>query len=252
MKNLSQPRLACLCPTYKRPNFLASAAACFDRQTYPSYLRRLFILDDAGQHKDESTPTIRIYVHSKRYPSLPIKYNKLVELATDEWSPDAFVVWEDDDAFLPWHLQSIADAIALGGEYLISRTIHTTSHQPIGKTLIERSDGRFHSSWAFTADLLDRIGGYPDASRLDFDQQLGSMLRNEAGERTYYSHEQGPPPSYVYRWGNNIYHGSQRGEEGFKKLWDDLDNIPAPYIGRLVPNMDKETELIYKEHKYET
>jgi len=242
------PRLACLCPTYKRPNCLANAAACYVQQTYPAHLSRLFVLDDASQHADSpvSDDGIRCIVQSSRYTTLPAKFAALIDIATAEWNPDAFVIWEDDDVFLPWHLQSISDAIMSGGEYLTSRTVHSTYEQPMGGTVLEGADGRFHSSWAFTVDLLKRIGGYPNTARLDFDQQLGSALKAEAGTAHHYSYPRGPQPSYVYRWGNGIYHGSQRGEEGFQSLWDELSQLPAPYVGALVPKMDRETTLIHK------
>ena len=255
----NEPRLACLCPTYKRPNCVANVAACFLRQTYPVDLRRLFVLDDAGQYRGETKLTalgthkyagrIRVESYDSRYPTLPAKFDRLVELAKaepDGWQPDAFVVWEDDDVFLPWHLQSIADAILAGGQYLTSHTVHSTYEQPMGDTILEGADGRFHSSWAFTANLLNRVGGYPHTDRLDFDQQLGTALSSQGGGPHLYSYPQGPPPSYVYRWGNGIYHGSQQGEQGFRNLWSNLDQLPAPYVGTLEPNMDRETTLLYR------
>jgi len=236
-------RIACLCPTYKRPECLANVAECFSRQTYPEDLRRLFILDDANQHRSNPDfPSIQVTNTPSRLKSLPEKFNSLATLSQD-WEPDVFAIWEDDDVFLPWHLDSISNAVDRGGEYLISEEVWSTYQEPKGGMHLEGAAGRFHSSWAFTSDLFNRVGGYPDTSRLDFDQQMGFRLR-QVGTVEHYS-DNDVLPSYVYRWGNPTYHGSQAGEEGFQSLWDSLAGLPSPLVGPLQPRFDSETTLIY-------
>jgi hypothetical protein len=239
-------KLACLCPTFKRPDCLSNAVACFQSQIYPEDSCKLFILDDANQYGvgDWDFDNIHMVSTSFREPSLPHKFNKLSTMA-QKWKPDAFVIWEDDDVFLPWHLLSIDSALGRGGEYLVSQNVWSNYGEPRGRIHQEGAAGRFHSSWAFTTDLFNSIGGYPTTSRLDFDQQLGSSLR-KTGSTEFYSFEGGPSPSYVYRWGISTYNGSQQGEEGYQELWDKLGSSPAPFVEKLVPKMDRETEEIYR------
>ena len=244
-------KIACLCPTYKRPKCLANAVACFDAQNYSKNLCRLFILDDANQHSTKYIDTnsnIRVSSTARRYSSLPDKFNMLVEISArngGNWKPDIFVVWEDDDVFLPQHLSLISEAATRGGDYFESETVWSNYQEPMGQIHLEGAAGRFHSSWAFTSELYERVGGYPNTNRLDFDQQLGAKFRDN-GKRELYSWNGGPEPTYVYRWGNGIYHGSQQGEDGFAGLWDKIEKYPAPRIGELVPRFDPETALIYK------
>lgn len=241
-------KIACLCPTYKRPLQLANVAECFLRQDYPESQRRLFILDDASQHVfNFEFPSIRVKHAENRIPNLPLKFNLIAEWAGFEWQPDVMVVWEDDDVFLPWHLSSIAKAVEEGGEYLVSEEVWSTYNEPEGSIHLEGAAGRFHSSWAFTSELFHRVGGYPETSRLDFDQQMRNRLSQGAKSGlSFYSGPSGSlPPSYVYRWGNGVYHGSQAGEEGFADLWSHLETLPDPFQGPIQPRFDNETEIIY-------
>jgi hypothetical protein len=110
-------------------------------------------------------------------------------------------------------------------------------------TRIEETGGRFHGATAFTAQLWKTAGGWPDTDDLLFDQKMRQHYRTVGQPVDYHQHT----PSYVYRWGNGIYHGSQAGDAGFKPLWDELEKLPTPYIGELIPKFDEETLRIYEE-----
>lgn len=49
---MSKPLVTCVCPTYKRPQLLQNALACFLAQEYER--KHLVILDDAGQFCEQS------------------------------------------------------------------------------------------------------------------------------------------------------------------------------------------------------
>lgn len=269
-------KLACLCPTYKRPQFLANAYAQFLLQTLPAGVEaRLFIYDDARQFVPQQGERFDIHT-SDRLPfdeGLPAKYNYLTLMA-DAWGADAYVVWEDDDIFFPWHLAQIATAINNGVRYYRLRKTWTTYGQAKGRAMLEGAAGRFHSSWAFTAEALRAVGGYPKTNRLDFDQQLNRLLLQVdpsvkylnsvdiAGEvrvspedisikRDWSTDPAVFRPGYCYRWGNGMYHGSQRGEEGYRSLWESLDKLPAPPVETLKPEMDSQTMAVwYNVHQF--
>ena len=85
------PFVSCLCPTYRRPQMMANTIPCFITQDYPADRRELIILDDAGELKNEASDGWQIISISRRFRSLPEKFNALAGLAQG----GILVVWED-------------------------------------------------------------------------------------------------------------------------------------------------------------
>ncbi len=246
---MTTPLIACLCPTYKRPKLLRNSIACFVAQTYPN--KALVILDDAGQHAARDCPAQRWRIVSQldRYPNLPAKFNALAAMAPEA---DILVMWEDDDIYLPHHLAAIAEAAACAEEaaFFAPNRVLITHNLPRGCTREEGAAGGFHASWAYTRRLWDLLGGYEYGNRLDFDQHMGGRCREAVGiihyDDTGIVRRFGP--SYVYRWGNGVYHGSQAGGEGYASLWRSLGELPFERVERTGPLMDAATGLIYALH----
>ena len=95
------PKITAVCPTYKRPVQLANIVQCFLDQDYKN--KELVILDDAQQYPDGlAGDGWRVHSMKERYPTLGDKRNASVELAQGEY----IAVWDDDDAYLPWHLSA--------------------------------------------------------------------------------------------------------------------------------------------------
>ena len=105
--NMVQPFVSCLCPTYHRPKLLANAVACFLAQDYPAERRELIIVDDAQEFAPQIGQGWQLVSLSRRFQSLPEKYNALAGLAEGE----VFVVWEDDDIYLPHHISAHVNAL---------------------------------------------------------------------------------------------------------------------------------------------
>ena len=237
-----QPTIACLCPTYKRPQFLRNAIACFQAQTYEN--RKLFIIDDAPQHDDQKGDRWELKALQHRINDLPAKFMELVKMAGI--GVDIYAIWEDDDVYLPHHLQSLADFHKEGRlSFFAPRQVWSTYDQEKGNTILEGAAGRFHASWAYSAPLFTAMSGYVLTERLDFDQQVGNRARQVAGGETNYDIATPDNPSYVYRWGNGMWHGSQQGEEGYRPLWDRLATLDADFVGDAFPQFDDETKMIY-------
>ena len=201
-------RIAALCPTYRRPKLLAEMLECWKAQDYPAELRRLFILDDGGTFEPQSEPTWELHTAPERYPSLPAKYNAIVGIA-NRWDPNAYVVMEDDDRYLTRYVSSHA-AVLVTAEY--SKPSVVLSDYP-GHIVEEPADGRFHGSIGFRRELCERIGGWPETPRADFDQQMLARLRDHAtsiGDPCEVA-----PPQYVFRWHTGHWHGqhAMRGPE---------------------------------------
>ena len=235
-----QPHITCICPTYKRAELLQNAIACFVLQDYPH--RNLIILDDAHQHRPQTGDKWSLHVQNLRYPTLSEKFNALGDMARD-YRPDIIAVWEDDDIYLPHHLTDIAASWVGGKQYFAPANAWSTYDCPRGEVQLESAVGRFHASWAYTRELWDELQGYPATDRLDFDMQMRGRAQAAAGGVNHYNKAEA---SYVYRWGNSHYHGSAQGEDGFRRLWDQLKQRPVPQVDTTGPKLDQWARQILK------
>ena len=233
------PYLVALCPTFRRPLCLANALACWLAQDYPAERRELLILDDAGQWPAQHGHRWRLHSLLPRYDSLPAKYNALATLAPHA---DAYVLWEDDDVYLPWHLSAHAAALA---DADFSRPSEVWSNYGTEGRAIHREAalGRFHGSWAFRRTAFEAVGRYRETRELNFDQHLGGRLEaldNSGDPNTFRG------PSYVYRWGNPYYNGQAWGDD-YHDVVETLGDARPQTV--LAPTMDAETERIYRERR---
>ena len=254
----SNPFIACLCATYKRPTCLANAVACFLAQEYENKV--LVIVDDAAQYNpreyDWKQPkNILMISWQQRGPSLSEKRNEVARIAKDGYEPEIFAVWDDDDVYLPNHLSNIAAGYERGGEFFLHKKVLTTYDcGETGKTVLEQAvyevagpwETRFHSSWAFTRELFERVGGYPppmpNGQYDDFETQLGINLKR-VGKVEYID---GDGPSYVCRVFNQAeYHLTQTDGKSYQDNWERIGKLPSPFVGELFPKMDDWTKRLY-------
>lgn len=252
---MTQPFIACLCCTYKRPKCLANAVACFLAQKYEN--KTLVILDDARQYYNWFSGKNRVHLFSmeNRYESLSQKRNVIHDVTRQSFDPKIYAVWDDDDVYLPNYLSNVADGYERGGEFFLHKKVLTTyGCGETGETIVEEAEHvpgpwnlRFHASWAFTRELFERVGGYPpDMVEGEYEHsstELGRRLRDR-GKVEYID---GDGPSYVCRVFNHAeYHVTQTNGKSYQQHWGDLAKIEAPFVGELVPRMDDWTERIYK------
>lgn len=245
-------KLLCFCPTYGRPKLLANAIACFEQQDYPAHDRRLMVLDDAGQIRDQvggyiaTWPwTWTINSTATRYPSLPHKYAAMVASVPGDW--DAAVIWDDDDVYLPWHLSAHAETLRH------SAWSHPRRVWSLYTRQLEQEDasGRFWASVAVRRDLWEQIGGPLGAMppgherRGDFDQLFLGACRRLAGEP-------GRPdatalPSFVFRWGSTGHPHAQnfiRAPED-ETWYGNYGMADVDPIEHLTPKLDEETRRLF-------
>jgi len=233
--------LACLMPTFGRPSLAANSLALYLRQKLEGHTADLFILDDAGQIASQcgGEPGHRwhVYANDQRYPTLPAKYRELVSLAGPE--AEAYVVWDDDDVYLPWHLAAHADTLARYAWSHPSAIYSTYGRQSIDdRPAIEPAAGRFHGALGIRRDTLQDLGGWIQTADATFDQQMLAALGRYG--------RPGDPcraagridnPSYVYRWSDTErWHCS-----GVMDCPDWYQRTPIEEPGRverLVPKLD--------------
>lgn len=205
--------LVCLCPTYGRPSLAANALALFVEQDLRQIdTADMVILDDAGQidehHGSDGNHRKRWVIFSRdAWQPLPTKYPAMVSLhaAWSDREPDAYVIWDDDDVYLPWHLAAHADTLETGADWSHPRTVLSTyGIDPLREPpRPEHAAGRFHGAAAVTPRLLSAAGAWCTEDRADYDQ-VHLRRWSEAGRRgdpcdTW-------PPSYVYRWADTARH----------------------------------------------
>tara|TARA_R110000824_G_scaffold128317_3_gene289109 strand:+ start:126 stop:1961 length:1836 start_codon:yes stop_codon:yes gene_type:complete len=248
------PFVTCICPTYKRPKFLATAIKCFEMQNYPKDRCEMIILDDAGQYQgDIRGDNWRIVTQPDREKTLSGKYNKIASMANPE--TEIFVVWDDDDIILPWHLISILKSYKRGSEHIFAPSFaYSNYEQKVGEVLKEKVEGRFHGAWAYTKSMWDKVGGYDDGARTDFDKIMYSKCTEISKPVNYDAGN----PTYVHRWARVDWHlgntemPNQDPEEIFKTNWDYVGYIPVEKIDYLKPEFDDEAKMIFEKFNVET
>ncbi len=194
------PKLACLCCTYARPQLLAQALESYLRQDYPSDRVELIVLDDAGQYVSQvhkSPKRWQIVSTTQRFRTLGEKRNATAALVSDD--VDAYVVWDDDDIYLPWTLKAHGAALVQAPWSLPSRVL---VERPKDYRLANKeTGGLFHSAWAFSRELFAEVGGYP-FMQSGQDQALAKRFRerHKAERLVADPIALGFDPFLVYRW----------------------------------------------------
>lgn len=228
---MTEPSVFCMCPTFNRPEMLASVLQMFLRQTYKNSF--LMIYDDSGRWVEEFEGRYCVLSTTERAATIADKYNFMLATAKANES-DIHVVMEDDDIYHWEHLAEIVKAYQGGKQFFsVDRAAHTHA-QPYGHYAMDGGKGRFHAAWGWTRELREEAGWYAPSVGAPFDLQWGSRLRRLAGGDTFYNNEVG---TYVYRWGHG--NASAYGD-GMQRHYDGLKaNSPTERV-RLLPRLDGE------------
>lgn len=226
----SPMRMTCLMPTYGRKRLVENSIACFLAQDHPADVRRLLILDDSGYLENCEGEGWKLFTRNQRLPSLIDKYKELVAL-DDGWA-DAFVIWDDDDIYLPWHLSSHA-AVLQPGTWSQPATVWSLYNG----LNIEPTGGRFWASASVSRSLLDECGGFRPILRADFDQQHLKLWDKTGGPAARPSRT-----GYVYGWGRSN-HGSSLMSSPECTTWYDKAVPMEANGGTVVPAFDEQTVL---------
>lgn len=231
----SELKISCVCPTYRRPQLLENAIACFLAQDYPD--KELVIWDDAGELPEASGSGWRIISTKERFPSIGAKYNAICEVTTG----DVIAVWEDDDIYLPTHLSRTSRPLRQDYDFSKDRGMWSLYTGKIG---LESAAGRGHAALMFTKELWGKVK-WPETNKPEFDQDLIANLTSQG--------RVGQPrglPTYIYRHGSTgHYHGQStmtHGDDWYRMIPDVTTPQPRETIS---PRMDRETiAMVRKLH----
>ena len=234
---MALPKLACICCTYARPQLLEQAVYSYCMQNYPDDRCELIVLDDAGQYVSQSHSTPKVW-HlisiRRRFRTLGEKRNASAALASP--SADAYVVWDDDDIYLPWTLRAHAAALERAPWSLPSVVL--VEEAETYRLRSRRTRRLFHPAWAFLRDAFRQVGGYP-FMQSGQDQGLASRFE-QAGIGKADPLALGFAPYLVYRWSTTgSWHLSALNKRtGYDQLAEHA--YEGPPIQKLEPNWPRD------------
>ena len=265
----------CLCPTHGRPSLVANALQLFlDQDLWDGDTAHFQIFDDANQIASQMQTEIFGYpaaasksygvISSHVWIPLPRKYNHMLNChwipmpRPNMWStgivrdPEVvYVVWDDDDVYLPWHLTAISAALRRNPAACWAHpgTVWSTYDDRPERRIPtheaprqESAAGRFHGALAIRGDTLSDLGGWPDTELATYDQQMLAKLKPLPQADTAQGVE---TPSYCYRWADT-------GKWHCSGSIDEAGQYKRPPIqepGRvetLTPRYDYSTQLILR------
>lgn len=218
-------KITAFCPTLNRPDLLPRLIKCFEHQTYKE--RELIILDDGGQYENQKGDRWEIVSVPRRFRSLGEKNNAVMALAS--WDSEGLAKADDDDIYMPWWLESIAEALSHAPVCQPRRAIDFVDGKWTQiETFNRRDPNRFayHGCWGYRRSLIEETGGYhPEYAGDDqeFDRRLKRAGTKSAGLASKF------PPFY---WYNRPLSGriSERG--GSLQAYKDT-GLEVPFVGFL-------------------
>ena len=211
-------KIAACCVTYNCPKLLGRAIECFNRQTYED--RVLLILEDAGQLPALAGDRWVIDSAKPRYPDLGTKRNAAVARAIERW-PDigAYAVWDDDDIYLPHHLEACVAAL---GDYQWGQARHVLAEGNRQFTRMETfrpdipNSFAYHGSWCFRREAFELIGGYFPMNNGEDVEIADRALRVFGRSGEVWRADAIPDPTYCYTTTGQ--HLSAMGPGGYEKF----------------------------------
>jgi hypothetical protein len=221
-------KIDCLMGTHGRCSVASEAVACFLQQSVAAEAT-LLIYNQHPVPLHFEHPRVRI-VNETPLPT-PLRFirRRMLELADP--AADLIHWWDDDDLYLPWHLQDCLDNI---GDHPAWKP--QSSWTSFGNVEFYLESNRFEGSWVFRADYakaapVDTHPTYTDHPVFLQAQEAGLLGTTELAALT----------SYIYRWATETQHVSSYGGDGSAPvqrahilLWR-IRSQDAPPRGRLEP-----------------
>ena len=188
-------KIDCLMGTYGRYSLACEALACFLQQSVGAQAS-LLIYNHHLIPLSFDHPRVRVINEAPPPGSLRHLKKRMLELA----DPDAELIhwWDDDDLYLPWHLEDCLRHIGTNVAWKPA-----SSWMSEANVKFSRHANRFEGSWIFRAIYLmsaplDTHPNYIDHPVFRQTEDAGLLASTELEGRT----------SYVYRWDTGTEHVS--------------------------------------------
>jgi hypothetical protein len=221
-------KIDCLMGAYGRPALVSEALACFLGQSALSHATMLIYNHHPIALRPDH-PKVRVVNEPPPRGSLRFIRQRMLDFADPR--ADFIHWWDDDDLYLPWHLE---DCLRCIGDNVAWRP--ASSWMSVANVTYSRHKNTFEGSWIFRADYLKSASlashpTYTDHPVFLQTQDAGLLAATECGDRT----------SYIYRWGIGTAHVSEYGgscpekkQQENLQLWRRASENPA-HNGVLAP-----------------
>lgn len=219
-------KITAFCPTLNRPELLGRLIKCFENQTYEN--RELIILDDGNQYENHSGDKWHVVSVPRRFRSLGEKNNVAIALASPD--SDAIIKADDDDIYMPWWFESMAEALSRGMWVQPRLAIDFVNGEWVQiETYSRRAKDHFayHGCWGYRRGLIEDTGGYHPEYAGD-DQEFQRRL-HKAGIKSFGLDVKYPP----FYWYNRPLPGriSERG--GTREAYFATGAEGIPFVGKV-------------------
>jgi hypothetical protein len=223
---MNNPVVTCLQLSYGRPQLSVEAVESFLRQTYAN--KKLIIINTHPSPVYFNKEYDNIEVHNIK----PLGYlSDVYRFGLDLISSEYFCIWDDDDLFMPWHIEDRMRFSLENPEY------DAIGHSHCLTSMHNKLEGIGQNM--FVAQYLYKNNGIrPDANVSCWD--VGWHYRPwKRGEFSFPAR-----PSYIYRWGTGESHISGWGGQEEAQHKGYLLNIQEKHKVRFdfpwIPRWDKE------------
>lgn len=189
------PLVTCLQLSYGRPQMSVEAVECFLKQTYPN--KKLIIINTHPSPVFFERAYDNIEVHNiKPLSHLSNVYRYGLDLIKSEY----FCIWDDDDLFMPWHIEDRVDFAMKNPQY--DAIGHTHCFVSFNNKIRELAQNMFVAQY-----LYKNNGIRPDTDISCWDVSWHDKKWNR--------HQFALPtrPSYIYRWATGEGHISGEASE---------------------------------------
>lgn len=195
-------KISAICCTYGRVKRLQEALACFLNQDWPD--KELIIYNSFPDQKlAYDHPQVKIINEAVRPVSLGACRNAAIKHSTGH----AWVVWDDDDLYLPHHLRVYAEAFQeTGADWVRVRPEYYAERWEI-----KNHTATAPNSVACTRNAWEIVQGYPNGLTVGEDQHFFKRISEltKGATISLLPHEM----SLIMCWGNEVYHVSGQGDD---------------------------------------
>jgi hypothetical protein len=212
-KAMTEPLVACLTCTYGRFQRMRECLAFFLAQDYPA--KRLFILNNHPVPLRCDLPDVTIFNEPSDEPGIP--RNRLFAKVGKEF--DYVHTWDDDDAWLPWHLSQALRQMEVAD---IRAQREIAAWKPARSWIRFTRTGEYKlNANNYEASMLVfkyyvETVGYAVASGNEHRKLLDALKADKALATT----EVGARASYIYSWRGDLTHASAPLGSSPRETWD--------------------------------